>query len=86
MTTLTAPWKPCYCSAYSFPHRIGGAQCSASVGQMLCTECGKAGDGVWRDVGEGQTEFWGTLAHDNRRVLVSECCEAEMRFNEPSKE
>jgi hypothetical protein len=84
--TLAQPWKPCYCSAYDFPHRMGGGNCEAQLGDALCCECGKANSGHWVRLDEGKVEFWGTLSHENRRVLVSDCCESEMRHNESPKE
>lgn len=73
-------WKPCYCSAYDFPHREGGGQCAIGQTSPKCSSCGKVGEGHWEEEGSGYTEFWGQLHHESVRVLRSNCCNAEMNL------
>jgi len=65
----------CYCSAYTFPHRMGSGRCEAEEGGVLCAGCKLPTDGKTIDVGIGSYEYWGSPGVDRHFVTVSKCCE-----------
>ncbi len=51
--------------------------------KQYCDKCGRECDAIERDVGIGHYEFWGTKGHDQRIIVVSSCCQAEVCCGTP---
>lgn len=75
----------CYCSAYKFPHRMGGGKCTASPNDDLCSACGLPATDAFMDFGIGAYEYWGAKGVDRDVQYVSTCCEAGLVKNTASK-
>ncbi len=75
--------RPCYCSAYPFPHRFGSGRCEPSSYDRLCSACRKPFEPKTIDIGIGAYEFWGTKGTDRQTAVVSKCCDASPIYNQP---
>lgn len=72
----------CYCSAYSFPHRIGSGSCGCKEGGVLCANCRLPTSCIEVDFGIGPHEFWGSHGNHKDMRAVSTCCKAGFVKNE----
>jgi len=66
----------CRCSAYSFPHRLDGGECTGP--SQICSLCHSPCEGDFVDFGIGTTEAWGVVSTHTDVQWVSFCCEAEV--------
>jgi len=75
---MSRPFRaPCYCSAYPFPHRLGGGLCPFhSHGETMCSVCGKPAKTRLLDFEAGTERFWRRLPNDAKFTRVTYCCEA----------
>lgn len=58
---MTTTATPCRCSAYKFPHRLGGGQCSDEDDDNTCHSCLGTGEGMWESASCGSCNGRGVL-------------------------
>ena len=77
---------PCKCTAYPFPHRLGGGHCTnESLDAPICGACRCHCSPKWVNTGIGPYEFWGATGNDVQMEWESDCCGAECYTDQTCK-